>query len=125
MRLPYKTRNARYIVVHGRMLFRKTTRNRATGPAQRAAARSSAGSRHKYHDVRGRVHGGLDRRSAALMADSVDMLGDALVYVLSLFALDRSERWRAGTALVKGITILAFGIGVLVEVAAKFHPHPG
>ena len=35
---------------------------------------------------------GLIAGSAALVADSVDMLGDAFVYVLSLFALDRSER---------------------------------
>ncbi len=62
---------------------------------------------------------GLIAGSAALIADSVDMLGDALVYVLSLFALDRSERWRAGAAVAKGITILAFGIGVLIEVTAK------
>jgi cation diffusion facilitator family transporter len=62
---------------------------------------------------------GLIAGSAALIADSVDMLGDALVYVLSLFALDRSGRWRAGAALAKGITILAFGIGVLIAVAAK------
>ena len=39
---------------------------------------------------------GLIAGSAALVADSVDMLGDAFVNVLSLFALDRSERWRAG-----------------------------
>ena len=62
---------------------------------------------------------GLIAGSAALVADSVDMLGDAFVYVLSLFALDRSERWRAGAALAKGFTILAFGIGVLAEIGVK------
>ena len=57
--------------------------------------------------------------SAALMADSVDMLGDALVYALSLFALSRSERWKGGAALAKGLFILAFGIGILVDIALK------
>lgn len=48
------------------------------------------------------------------MADSVDMLGDALVYALSLYVLNRGLRWRAGAAVVKGITIAAFGVGVAV-----------
>jgi Co/Zn/Cd efflux system component len=39
---------------------------------------------------------GVVAHSTALMADSVDMLGDALVYALSLYAIDRGPRWRAG-----------------------------
>jgi len=62
---------------------------------------------------------GLVARSSALMADSVDMFGDAFVYILSLFALERGPRWRAGAALAKGLVILAFGIGVIVEVGFK------
>ena len=62
---------------------------------------------------------GLLARSTALMADSVDMLGDALVYILSLFALGRSLRWRAGAAVAKGLVIAAFGIWVFAEVAVK------
>jgi Co/Zn/Cd efflux system component len=62
---------------------------------------------------------GLLAHSAALMADSVDMLGDAAVYGISLYALERSLRWRAGMALVKGGFILALGLGVLVEIAVK------
>ena len=62
---------------------------------------------------------GLFARSTALMADSVDMLGDALVYGLSLYALKRSLRWRAGAALVKAAVIAAFGIWVFVEVVRK------
>lgn len=59
---------------------------------------------------------GLWAGSTALLADSADMLGDAGVYVLSLYVLDRSLRWRAGAALVKGLVILAFGLLVLVQV---------
>ena len=57
--------------------------------------------------------------SAALMADSVDMLGDALVYGLSIYALSRSERWKGGAALVKGIFILAFGLGIAIDIVTK------
>jgi Co/Zn/Cd efflux system component len=62
---------------------------------------------------------GVAAGSASMMADSVDMLGDALVYGLSLYALARGERWKAGAALAKGGFILVFGLGVLVEVALK------
>ena len=62
---------------------------------------------------------GLIASSASLMADSIDMLGDALVYVVSLYALDRSARWRAGTALFKGAFILFLGLGVIGEIIVK------
>lgn len=57
--------------------------------------------------------------SAALMADSVDMFGDALVYGLSIYALTRSDRWKAGAAMAKGLFILFFGLAVLVDIAVK------
>lgn len=63
--------------------------------------------------------GGVLARSSALMADSVDMLGDAIVYALSLYALARGPRWEAGAALAKGAIILAFGIAVIVGIVAK------
>ena len=63
--------------------------------------------------------GGLWAGSAALMADSVDMLGDALVYGVSLYALARTDRWKAGAAVAKGGFILMFGLGVLWEIVAK------
>ena len=62
---------------------------------------------------------GVIAGSAALMADSVDMLGDALVYILSLYALSRSPRWKATAALAKGGFILVFGIGILIDIALK------
>jgi Co/Zn/Cd efflux system component len=57
--------------------------------------------------------------SSALMADSVDMLGDAFVYILSLFALERGIAWRSGAAMLKGAIILAFGGGIAAEVVIK------
>jgi cation diffusion facilitator family transporter len=62
---------------------------------------------------------GLIAHSAALMADSMDMLGDALVYAVSLYALDRSLRWRAGAALFKGGFILLLGLGVIYQIVVK------
>ena len=57
---------------------------------------------------------GLVGRSTALLGDSLDMLGDALVYGFSLFVLQRSAVWRAWAALVKGAVMLVFGVGVLL-----------
>ena len=57
--------------------------------------------------------------SVALQADSLDMLGDTLVYGFSLFALMRSDRWKASAALLKGVIMAAFGLGVLGEAAYK------
>jgi Co/Zn/Cd efflux system component len=62
---------------------------------------------------------GIVASSASLMADSLDMLGDALVYMISLYALERSRRWQAGTALFKGAFILFVGLGVIVQIGLK------
>jgi cation diffusion facilitator family transporter len=62
---------------------------------------------------------GLFAHSTALLADSLDMLGDAFVYGLSLYALHRSAGWRAGAALTKGLIMAAFGIGVVIEAVLK------
>ena len=66
---------------------------------------------------------GMVAHSTALLADALDMLGDALVYGFSLFVLMRSARWQAGAALAKGIFMTAFGLSVLGEAAYKVvHP---
>lgn len=57
--------------------------------------------------------------STALQADSLDSLGDASVYALSLYVVGRSLRWRAGAAVVKGVIQGFFGLMVLVEVGRK------
>lgn len=62
---------------------------------------------------------GLAASSTALMADAVDMLGDALVYVLSLYALGRGQRWQAGAALTKGVVIALLGLSIAVEALYK------
>ncbi len=62
---------------------------------------------------------GIRGHSTSLVADSVDMLGDAIVYGASLYALGRGALWQARVALGKGLLMAAFGVGVLVEVATK------
>ena len=57
--------------------------------------------------------------STALQADSLDNVGDAGVYALSLFVVGRSMRWRAGAGVVKGGIQGLFGLAVLAEVGRK------
>jgi cation diffusion facilitator family transporter len=62
---------------------------------------------------------GLWVGSTALLADSLDMLGDALVYAGSLYVVQRGAVWRARAALAKGGIMAAFGVGVLVEAGLR------
>lgn len=60
------------------------------------------------------IGAGLGARSVSLLADSLDFLGDAANYGVSLLVLGLALRWRARAALLKGATMLAFGLWVLV-----------
>jgi Co/Zn/Cd efflux system component len=62
---------------------------------------------------------GVLAHSTALFADSLDMLGDAIVYGFSLYVIGRGIAWQARAALLKGFIMAAFGIGLLVQVAFK------
>lgn len=62
---------------------------------------------------------GLLAHSTALLADSLDMLGDSLVYGFSLYVLWRGAEWKARAALLKGAIMALFGAGVLLEVVYK------
>lgn len=55
---------------------------------------------------------GLLASSVSLVADSLDMLGDALVYVFSLYVVARGARMKAISALFKGAIMAAFGLFV-------------
>lgn len=54
--------------------------------------------------------------SVALLADAVDFLGDALNYAISLAVLSLATVWRSRTALLKGISMAAYGVFVLGNV---------
>lgn len=59
---------------------------------------------------------GILAASTALLADSLDNLGDALTYGLSLYAVTRGARPKARVALFKGVLILGAGLFVLGQV---------
>lgn len=62
---------------------------------------------------------GLIARSTALMSDSLDNLGDALTYGLSLYAVSRGERSKAMVALFKGGLITLAGLFILGQVVYR------
>ena len=59
-------------------------------------------------------------QSAGLLADSLDMLADALVYGSALYAVDRSPRLKLRSAFASGIIQIALGIGMSVEILRRF-----
>jgi len=63
---------------------------------------------------------GFLAHSSAVQGDSLDSLGDALVYGLSLLVVGGSTRARAGAAAIKGMLQLAFAVAVLVAVAYRY-----
>jgi len=63
---------------------------------------------------------GLASASVALMADSLDMLADSMIYALGLFALGRATIWRTRAALTSGVVQLLLGVGVAVEAVSRF-----
>lgn len=59
-------------------------------------------------------------QSTGLMADSLDMLADAFVYGISLYAVGRSRAIQANAATASGILQIILGTGVLFDVARRF-----
>lgn len=60
--------------------------------------------------------GGAYAHSSALWADSLDFFGDTVNYGISLAVLGASLYWRATVALIKGLTMAAFGLVVMAKV---------
>jgi Co/Zn/Cd efflux system component len=63
------------------------------------------------------ITSGMQAGSVALIADSLDFLGDAGNYAISLFVLSMSLTWRARAAQFKAVSMGLFGLGVLVATA--------
>lgn len=57
--------------------------------------------------------------SSALLADSLDNLGDALTYGLSLWAVHLGLRMKARVAFFKGLLILLAALAVLAQIGYK------
>ena len=58
---------------------------------------------------------GLVADTTALLADSLDMLGDALVYGFSLYVVTRDNGWKARSAFLKSGVMALFGLFVMGE----------
>jgi len=63
------------------------------------------------------VAAALHAQSSALLSDSLDNLGDALTYGLSLYAVSRGTQAKARVALFKGGLILAAALAVMAQIA--------
>lgn len=74
------------------------------------------------------IAGSVAADSVSLLADAVDFLGDAANYALSLFVLALVPTWRSRAALVKGWTMAAYGVFVLIKTGwnavASVTPEP-
>ncbi len=72
---------------------------------------------------------GILAGSTSLLADSLDMLGDAAVYGFTLWVLHRGPVWRARAALLKGTIMAVFGFAVLLRAVGSLvsgeMPHAG
>ena len=60
------------------------------------------------------VGAGFAAQSVSLLADSLDFLGDAGNYGISLFVLGMAIRWRARASLVKAASMGVFGLWVAI-----------
>jgi len=70
------------------------------------------------------ITAGLISGSVSLVADSLDMLGDALVYGFSLYVVARGERLKSIAALIKGGIMATLGLFVLGQAAYRIlFPH--
>jgi len=62
---------------------------------------------------------GIIADSTALIADSLDMLADATVYAIGLYAVGRSLLVKAKAAHVSGIFQVVLGLGVLFDIVRR------
>jgi Co/Zn/Cd efflux system component len=62
------------------------------------------------------IGAGLAAGSASLQADALDFLGDAANYAISLLVVRMALRYRAAAAMVKGLTMGAFGLWIIGTV---------
>lgn len=67
----------------------------------------------------GQLTAAIIANSSALLADSIDMMGDVIAYAISLYAFNRGDRWIAKAALFKGIIIAVLAIVVFIDASEK------
>ncbi len=62
---------------------------------------------------------GIVAQSTALIADSIDMLADAAVYVIALYAVGRSALTKARVAHLSGVLQVLIGVSVMGDVVRR------
>jgi Co/Zn/Cd efflux system component len=63
----------------------------------------------------------LTSGSVALLADAIDFLGDGLNYGVALLVIGLAPVWGSRTALLKAVSMLGFGLFVLLRAAWNQH----
>ena len=63
---------------------------------------------------------GFRSESLSLTGDSLDMLGDALVYASSLYVINKGAKAQAGASLLKGLIMGIFAIAVCARAFYQF-----
>ena len=62
-------------------------------------------------------------QSNALMADALDMLGDAVVYGFSLFAIQLDPIWRTRSGILKATIMSVFAFSILGSAIYRVYHH--
>lgn len=62
---------------------------------------------------------GLYAQSTGLIADSLDMLADAIVYAIGLYAIGKSLKHKASAALISGYFQGALGLMILIDIIRR------
>ena len=63
---------------------------------------------------------GVFAQSTGLLGAALDNLGDAAVYVVSLYAVGRTVAAKAGAARLSGLLLIVLALALLVEVVRRF-----
>ncbi|MEZ6092143.1 MAG: hypothetical protein R3C05_29895 [Pirellulaceae bacterium] len=93
-------------------------RTRTEGDAQRATLRVVLAINAAMFIVE--IVSGVLASSTGLIADSLDMLADASVYAISLYAVGRATNIRGNAATASDVLQLALGFEVLIEAVPRF-----
>lgn len=59
-------------------------------------------------------------KSSAVLADSIDFIGDAGSYALSMYVLKKGKSLRAWVSVIKAITMLIFSLSVVIYTVMRF-----
>lgn len=64
---------------------------------------------------------GMGAESMSLLADAVDFAGDAANYGLSLGALSLAVVWQSRAALLKGVSMTAYGVAIIALAGYRLY----